>query len=651
MRFKNFLSNICAVSLMALSFVACQEYDNGFTVEQVGFVHDFKSIYNEVDETQDWNLAERAKVTVTTSRPSNIKIYAKTNGTYSLAGNYSGVSGTQTLGVDVIEGTTELMVSNGSTVQYTTVGNSVTFDATSTRGIIESNYVKKGDSKIIDEKIYWKWTDHVPEGQDNRGKEIDDFTYVSTGEFTLYPIYWNTSKKNEVYLYYYDESDLQNDVDIDIDIDGNVEIVDDIDGHYKRHIIHIYTIKEAGEELQYATHNTDQWENARTEGNTPWEGKPSTIKTQGIKIKLKAGTIFGIYIKTDDDKTFYSSSALNPYTDKKAGIKDIHACTFEDNGRLYLGFEDELGDESDHGFEDESDASVHDLNDCMFMIEGALPAITVEDGSSWIISAEDLGNTLDIDYNDVVIEIQYTSGEEYAYVTPLAAGGTLASYVFFKEEQIGEIHQLFGAEPAASGSYKQINVDNVRPTKYAHTIPIEVGSSFTLTKSEVGNTEYDNDAAANMGGFQIKVLQRGQTEFDNNKAQVVQNSLNYGTQNVPYVICTPKIWVNTAWKKKGHYRWPRESVPMFADGKIWQSLDAYGTPGHSFAEWVADKTKAKDWYAYPYREDYDGTYTNTCAPGLVTDVTRMENEFEADFGGDNDIDLEDDKWDGWIEEF
>ena len=636
MRTKNFFSCVCAVSIMALLLVACQEYDNGFTKLQTGFVNDFKSIYNEVDETQDWNLAERAKVTVTTSRPSNIKIYAKTNGTYSLVGNYSGVSGTQTLGIDVIEGTTELMVSNGSTVQYTTVGNSVTFDAVSTRGIVESNYVKKGESKEIGEEIYWKWTKHLLEGDDNRGKEIDDFTYVSTGEFTIYPIYWNTSKKNKVYLYYYDESDLHN----DIDIDGGIEIVDDIDDYYKRHNIHIYTIKESGDELQYITYDTDNWVNAGT-GDTPWEGNPYAIKTQGINIKLKAGTIFGIYIKTDDDKTFYSSSALNPDTDKEAGIKDIHACTFEDNGRLYLGFEDESGEASDN-----------DLCDCMFMIEGALPAITVEDGSSWIISAEDLGNTLDIDYNDVVIEIQYTSGEQYAYVTPLAAGGTLASYVFFREKQIGEIHQLFGAEETSSGSYKQINVDNVRPTKYAPTIPIEVGEGFTLTKSEVGNTEYDKDdaAAADMGGFQIKVLQRGQTQFDETKAQVVQNSLNYGTQNVPYVICTPKIWVNTVWRKKGHYRWPRESVPMVADGVIWQSLDAYGTKGHSFAEWVADKTKAKDWFAYPYR-DYDGTYPNTCAPGLVTDVTRMENEFEADFGGDNDIDLEDEDWDGWIDEF
>lgn len=635
MRVKNLLLSICAASIVALSFVACQEYDNGFTELQTGFVHDFKSIYNVVDETQDWNLAERAKVTVTTSRPSNIKIYAKTNGTYSLVGNYSDVSGTQTLGVDVIEGTTELMVSNGSTVQYTTVGNSVTFSATSTRGIVESNYVKKGDFKIIGEEIYWKWTKHVPEGKDNRDKEIDDFTYVSTGEFTLYPIYWNTSKKNDVYLYYYDESDLQDDVDID----GNVEIVDDIDGHYKRHIIHIYTIKEAGDELQYATNNTDNWVKAGT-GNTPWEGNPYAIKTQGIKIKLKAGTIFGIYIKTSDGKTFYSSSALNPGTNKEAGEKDIHACTFKDNGRLYLGFEDESGDASDH-----------DLNDCMFMIEDALPAITVEDGSSWIISAEDLGNTLDIDYNDVVIEIQYTSGEQYAYVTPLAAGGTLASYVFFGNKEIGEIHQLFGAEPAASGSYKQINVDNVRPTKYAPTIPIEVGTSFTLTKSEVGNTEYDEDAAAaNMGGFNIKVLQQGQTKFDETKVQVVQNSVEYGTQNVPYVICTPKIWVNTERGKKGHYRWPRESVPMLADGKIWQGLDAYGIQGHSFAEWVANKANAKDWFAYPYR-DYDETYPNTCAPGLVTDVIGAENEFEADFGGNHKIDLEEDIWDGWEDEF
>ena len=105
---------------------------------------------------------------------------------------------------------------------------------------------------------------------------------------------------------------------------------------------------------------------------------------------------------------------------------------------------------------------------------------------------------------------------------------------------------------------------------------------------------------------------------------------------------------------------------------------AYATQGHSFAEWVADKNNAKDWFAYPYRNG--DNYPNTCAPGIVEDLEDDggnggkddDDEFEVEFGGDDhdppyeddhghddddnhshdhDIDLEDDKWDGWIDEF
>lgn len=624
MRLKNFLSSICAASLVALSFVACQDYDNGYTEQQINFIRDFKAIYGEVDATQDWNLAERATVTVTTSKPSDIKIYAKTNGFYSLVGHYSDVSGTQTLGIDVIEGTTEIMVSNGSTAQYTTVGNSVTFNSASTRGIIESNHVKKeGGYRTMGSDTYGAWTTYLPEGKNNSKKEVNNFTYVSTGEFTLYPIYWNTSNADEVYIYYYDESDLHDDIDISDDV---------LNGIAQRHNIHIYTIKDAGDELQYIT-DENEWKNAE-EGNEPYnlEDNPSLIRTKGIKINFKAGTVFGMYIKTSEGNRFYSNSALN--TDKA-----VHACTFKDNDRLYLGFDSD---------------SDYDLNDCMFMIEGSLPAITIEEGSSWIISVEDLGNTLDIDYNDVVIEVQYTSGEEYAYVTPLAAGGTLASYVYFTGEgnrEIpigeGEIHQLFGAEKTVSGYYTPINVDNdkARPTKYASTYPIKVGSQFTLAESQIDNTNYNGNTASTMGGFKIKVLQRDQTNFNANKVQTIQNTTTKGDDNVPYVICTPKIWGNQDWKKKGHYRWPRESVPMLSLAGY--GIAAYGTEKHSFAEWVANKSNAKDWFAYPYRDEDNesDTYSNTCAPGIVEDSGMFSNFSKPT------IDLEEDIWDGWIDEF
>lgn len=673
MKIKSLISNIGAATIAALSLVGCQDYDNGFTEQKLQFIQNFKEIYGEVDPTQDWNLAERAKVTVTVSKPSNIKIYAKESGRYRIVGDYKDVSGTETLGFDVVEGTKDIMVSDGLTAQYTTVGGSVTFSGT--RRILVDNDDEKvtigqtDDYLEIEKEVYSAWRKHIPEGKCNLGKVSEDFVYVSTGEFTIYPVYWNTSNHNELGVYYFDENNdpqyiaiykikagREND-------DWTVKVTKDEDGNEVRTLETNYgdeTTKGTGE-LQFCEIKSqwndgveskyEEWSDAYNDeqhypyyiefnSNDELVKGPDKIKAKGITVKLDLGMIFGMYIKTEHGHTYHSNRMRNTdagvtyttdddgnVTSKETDItqKAVHGATFIDDGRMYLGFEDWSGDTG----------SDFDMNDCVFMFGDDVPMILDLTAQKWIISAEDLGNTHDIDYNDVVIEVSHTSGQEEAYVTPLAAGGTLASFVYFTDDEgndfavgsdikgsnheykTGEIHELFSHEYAkeTSGDYTPINVWNSTPDIYSKRVyPIKVGKKWSLA-SHVVDAEGFDGSDASMGGFNIRVIEQGQAVPKNvdvvdEHVQKIQNATDPKDPNVPYVICTPKYWTREDKSLTGHYRWPRENMPMLPT-EGWGDKAAYHSEGHTFQAWVADKNDAKDWYQYPTGDNEDLTTAPT----------------------------------------
>lgn len=147
----------------------------------------------------------------------------------------------------------------------------------------------------------------------NPSSEIDnfskDFVFESDGKpFVIYPIYINSSSKNDLGIYYYDEN-------------GNRQ--DQI-------------IWESGQELEDAT-----------------EGKysiPNNLNGEnGIQITLPAGYKYGFYISSTHTSTynFYSLSKENKavcedmeHFDQPCLGEGCHAITFSYDGNTYLGFED-----------------------------------------------------------------------------------------------------------------------------------------------------------------------------------------------------------------------------------------------------------------------------------------------------------------------
>lgn len=224
----------------------------------------------------------------------------------------------------------------------------------------------------------------------------------------------------------------------------------------------------------------------------------------------------------------------------------IKAASWTFNGQTFLGFEDGGGDE--------------DLNDIVFWVQGQYkapePPITVPDpdplpepqSESWIIACEDLGNTDDIDFNDVVFSVSHTAGETTAKVTPLAAGGVLPSNIYYGGSNLGEIHNLInGAQPNANGQYPMLNT--ISKGTPGSAITINVPADYSVTNH----------------GFTVKVKDQNES--------IVLESAEVGT--APQMLVLPGEWA-----------WPTERTPI-------------GTAFPMFVNWSKAANTAIDWYKSP----------------------------------------------------
>lgn len=791
---KKFTKIMSAAVLAAasLSLSGCQDEDFGYTAEEIAFVKNFKQIYGEVDQTQDWNLAERAGVTVSVSESSQIKIYALERGEYQLVGDYSAVTGTRTLYVDVVEGTTDLIVTDGSYGTFCKVGESVNL-GTGTRTAYPAAGNGDQEARVTVADNYRQFPIEyittvtsntsgakgtLPEEEYNLDKVSQNFNFISTGPFTFYPMYWNTTSKHRLGIYWKDAGGHIHTQDIYASKEGDelatcawssgTECTDgfpihigDKCGGYTTHTISkieggkkyysglvqcrdayqwkvgdvcnhghkitrvegnnkyymsdestcsnynggtcyhegyeyvsdgVHRRKDGVKEEQQCYDNDHTWavddvcvaghqitalNNGSYDGQfyngyiectdampahhigdqcsaghtidyidgskyyygstfaftpcdlehraaqTSSDATDKYIGSKPITVNLPVGTVFGLYLEvyTYGDAyyhTVYSESEVNQRcakTDLKgnaqgqnSGITDgknmkgtyVFGATFQKEidgtTRKFFCFED-------------WNKSGPDLNDLVFMFDSENVPVTMDqDGDHWIISAEDLGNTLDIDYNDVVLDISHVSGRTTATFLPLAAGGNLASFLYFNngvsDECLGEIHSLFGEDTKTSGSYTPINVSATTPEVYSSLQKtVTVSDSWSLASYAVGSIS--EELSTNMGGFYMKVVPHGQASTEINavgQQKIAPTSgATHGSDNVPYVICTPRDWsynIDADTKKSGKYRWPMENVPMVPT-EGFPKGPAYNTSDHSFASWVANKSTATDWYMYP----------------------------------------------------
>ena len=289
----------------------------------------------------------------------------------------------------------------------------------------------------------------------------------------------------------------------------------------------------------------------------------------------------------------------------------------------------------------------------IFAFDGCKPTIINEEPDKWLLACEDLGGSFDIDYNDVVFAVEHISGQPTAKLTPLAAGGTLASYIYFqdplgsRDKCFGEIHQLFGAEPAKSGDFEIINARR-RFEKTAPTIEFEVDENWTMAYYTTGESNGINignyGEAVNMGGFEIRTLKSGNdapatydisSDAFSGLSKIQPSTLDRG-DNVPYILCIPYSYkhynYNRTTPEAGTktvcvWAWPTEFTTI---------CNANGTSGpyKDFAGWVQNKNNNTDWYK---NKDYQNADAAT-VDNLFLSVSSMNQaEINGNNGGNNSV--------------
>lgn len=401
---------------------------------------------------------------------------------------------------------------------------------------------------------------------------------------------------------------------------------------------------------------------------------PSPERGKGIRVDIPEGTTFGMYLKKTDtggngnthSYTFYSESYKNDPNKVGSGVtvavnadgngktktqqpgtNPCYASTFkmpvnqDGDDVMFLGFED---------WPNDGQMSDFDLNDVVFAFDGCQPTIINEEPDKWLLACEDLGGSFDIDYNDVVFSVEHISGKTKAKLTPLAAGGTLASYIYFqdplgdRDKCFGEIHQLFGATKVNSGEFSIINAKS-RYEKTAAPIEFEVDENWTMayySTGESGGTNYDGDV--NMGGFEIRTLKSGEdapfelgitSEKFSGASKIQPSTLDRG-ENVPYILCLPYSYkhfnYNRANPEAGKktvcvWAWPTEFTTICNEN---------GTSGpyKDFAGWVQNKNNNTDWYKNKDYQNADAATVENLYLS-VSNMTQAEINGNSGNGGNN----------------
>lgn len=564
---KNFLVTLVVGGLFMFS--CTEDIYNPDKVKE-DYEQNFVDLFGEINPNQDWNAAELKSVTVDPGSSTEVQIYANAGDIYKLVGNYRNVAGKQTLKFDAAKGLNDFLVSVGGKGKLAKNGEEVNFADAATRtyeGDVTNVFTKIADYKQFSWQEVMTITNKLKEDDDNT--DVDDIkrNFIMQKKpsetINVYPIYWNAMYTHTVGIFWKEGNDTK-EVDVYTDKKG-----DDLQ----------VFLEEREKKRQWKDY---KWVNANNNSNSRYDFASTTLprgydeddyrikkeagfQSRGFTINLPNYTQFGFYIKVyDTDGRHVETYYTNKHKNGRAG--EMASYFTDAQGRAFLGFEDQYSRGADK-----------DLNDLMLIIDPAPSTIVEPDPDpgtdpdepeepeepeptpelrTWIIAAEDLGETDDYDFNDVVFSVTHTSGEKTATITPLAAGGSFETYVSYNGTRINdgkEFHSWFGDDYTANadGTYGFINTQTSGSP----------GVAFTITVAEDFTMSTDGQLGTSMGGFSITV--------GNNTISAPK------TGTAPQMICVPAGW-----------KWPVERISV---------KDAYP----DFSNWVTDPTSYAEWYKNP----------------------------------------------------
>lgn len=396
-------------------------------------------------------------------------------------------------------------------------------------------YEMFGPGSFFQEQVRYYYTQKNTIQGYNLDKVEQGFSITSTGgEITLPFIYGATQNANRFgYIYYKDGQDPLTQPHYILMNDGRPQ---------SNIYYNSWGGKQLNDNMELSTLFTYNY-NAKTDAETLVYGTEYKLAffgenhDQSATYTIPAGYHIVFFIAPYNG-TSYTEGNFNyslPELNARIGHKDwnddcptyypergaIKATAWTYNGCTFLGFEDGGNDE--------------DLNDIVFWVEGSykedqdvpeVPTTTpieeTKEYQSWILACEDLGDTDDYDFNDIVLEV-VKKDDGTIDVKCLAAGGTLPANILYDGIDLGEVHDMFGVP--TSTMVNTINITNSYPTK---TVYVEDG--WTI--------------ADNINKFSIVVSQNA-----GNINSVVIESPEEG--KAPQIIVVP-----------GEWEWPKERTSI-----------------------------------------------------------------------------------------
>jgi len=486
---------------LAFGMNSCSDYDNGYTSKDIAYKEQFYNMFGNADPNHTWNMAQSRSldVTINSEGTYTVKVWTANprlgESNAFLLGQYDRVPGGATssfacdMPQDVKTAYVGIIDENGDriilpsevkdgkvSVEFGALGTRTAFSGSN--GSITYTAIDKSNGKEFQKGDMDAPLNTLPERQQNIGKVSQDFEYVSTGEFTIYPMYSVTSNAGStgygerLGIYLYDSNGNKTEP---VWIWQSTRAGDEIEGVKQLCWFDGYNSNSSAWEEDFVSFVTDRAAATEAEAQgkkVVWKGdnfvSPYTaIRAEGVTVNIPEGTRFGMVLDASGGGPYYSNSAYNndqgwPFPGTQTGtdgVNDVYAATFEYQGRLYLAFED-----WNYG----SEWHDCDFNDVVFVMpETTKKPIVIDKDTkdvsmSYIVACEDLGGTFDWDFNDVVYAIEHVSGQTTAKLKLLAAGGTLPVKISYNDSVVikfngkEDLHEAFGVDqktPVNVGGY------------------------------------------------------------------------------------------------------------------------------------------------------------------------------------------------------
>lgn len=543
----------------------------------------WEETFGEIDANQTWNMATTRTVDVAIGYEGNytVKLYTanpKKEGAYLLGEYEAEGQSTHSYTLAMPSALSYVYVAladeNGYILKSTPLTDgafSASFGeaAATTRTVTEyentgSFTVSEGSAKhVYNQSLIGEFLEVIPESTSNRsatGVSATNFLYKATGKtkISIIPMYTVTAGNTytngiTLGIYWYENGEQKTQDIWNNKVTSETTTTSSGSGGYgpggfgpgggqNQITTTTYTISSfagSDDQVTWVNSGTDDMYALASNGEAFWK-EYNYYRSDSINIITEGDLTLGFYIKAGS-LTYYTESELNGNLAKAATFPGIG-----DSKKTYLGLEDydESGD--------------NDLNDLVVEISGVEIVDKDPDPDpdpiTWTIGCEDLGSEFDYDFNDVVFSVNYVSGKETATITPLAAGGTLETYIGYTynstKTTIGEIHELLG------GSDYETMLNTTSFTGAGEAIEIPVSTEFNI--------------AEDMGGLFITVKKAD--ESDNAAVEIKAPT----TGAAPQMICIDGDWL-----------WPLEKVSI---SEAYPKFSEWGSKYTETSEWASDYT-------------------------------------------------------------